>query len=124
MAYLSENIPHFEVLVRKEFLYNLEKGHGKFIPGKVFGVSCILNRALGFHVMLENGAIFWRLPLAAFCHKKSANNVAVQECQLWDNISYNISVTHYDFLKHCDANIKTRSGKTVKAEYLFTIDYA
>ena len=33
MAYLAINTPHEEVFVKKEYLYDLEKGHGELTPG-------------------------------------------------------------------------------------------
>lgn len=119
--YLSANIPHFEVLVRKEFLYNLESHKGEFESGVCFGVSSISNRALGFHVLLDNGAIFWRLPIHALAHKENAPEIKINDAQLWDNISYNIAVTKYEFLKDRQCIIK---NKDLYGTYLFTIDYA
>lgn len=122
--YLSSDIPHFEVLVRKEFLYNQERGHGEFESGVCFGVSSITNRALGFHVLLDNGAIFWRLPLHALCINEKAPKVDIAECQFWDNISYNITVNKYSYLKDRNCSLRTRSGRVINGTYMFTIDYA
>jgi hypothetical protein len=122
--YLSANVPHFEVLVRKEFLYNQEAHHKEFESGVCFGVSSITNRAFGFHVLLDNGAIFWRLPLHAFAWKDNANPLDISEAQLWDNISYNIAVTKYDYLKDRECKFKTRTKREIYGKYLFTIDYA
>ena len=55
--------------MRKEFLYDGEAHHGELIHVCVFGAASIHGRALGFHVLTENGAVIWRLPLHAFCHK-------------------------------------------------------
>jgi len=123
--YLSASIPSFKCFVRKEFLYNQDiKYKGQFEEGICFGVSSIKNRALGFHVMFNNGGVFWRLPLNSLAHKEDAKPITVGESQLWDNISYNISVTEYEFLKGREASLKTRSGKLHRSTYLFTIDYA
>ena len=122
--YLSSDIPHFEVLVRKEFLYNQESGHGEFESGVCFAVSSITNRALGFHVMLDNGAIFWRLPLNALVCDESAPVRQVGEAQFWDNISYNITVNKFNYIKDRACNFKIRTGIQLRGTYMFTIDYA
>jgi len=122
--YISSSIPHFEVLVRKEFLYNLESHFGEYQSGVCFGVTSITNRALGFHVLLDNGAIYWRLPLHALAWDNNPSPIQISDAQFWDNISYNISVTKYDYLKNRECSFKVRSGKIVEGQYLFTIDYA
>ena len=33
MAFLVANLPHQEVFVKKEYLYDHKKGHGEFEPG-------------------------------------------------------------------------------------------
>lgn len=72
MATLNVNVPRFYCLLRKEFLYDGEAHHGEFIHVCVFGAASIQGRALGFHVLTENGAVIWRLPLHALCHKAEA----------------------------------------------------
>ena len=121
---LNIDVPHFNVFVRAQFLYNRESHFGQLIPGIVFGVSSITNRALGFHVMLNNGAVFWRLPIHAFVWKeieyKQLNDVSQR--QLWDNISYNITVNKFEFLKDKECNVFL-DNKQLKAKYMFTVDY-
>lgn len=124
MSYLTENIPYFRCYVRNEFLYNHTKGTGEYTEGEVFGVDSVLNRALGWHVMLETGAVFWRLPLHALCWKKDVERPLLSDAQMFDNISRYISVTTFDFLKYRTGTVKLRSGKIVLFEYMFTVDYA
>lgn len=66
------NIPRFYCLLRKEFLYDGNSHVGEFVKVCAFGASSIANHALGFHVLTENGAVIWRLPIHAFCHKEDA----------------------------------------------------
>ena len=33
MAYLCVNVPHVDVYVKKEYLYDLQKGHGELVEG-------------------------------------------------------------------------------------------
>jgi len=122
--YLNANVPFIQAYIRKEFLYNLEKHFNEFVSCMIFGVNSLPNRALGFHAMIDNGAIFWRLPIHAFVWKLNAPYISINDAQLWDNISIDISVTEFNFLKHRDGSIKLRSGQIITGEYLFTIDYA
>ena len=63
MAYLNANIPVTYAQIRKEYLYDLKKHHGEVEDCIIFGVTCITGRALLFHAIMENGAVFYRLPI-------------------------------------------------------------
>ena len=52
MAFLCANVPHTEVLVKKQYLYDLEKGFGEFEPGIWCTVKSIQGRALYFETYL------------------------------------------------------------------------
>ena len=72
MATLNVNVPRFYCLLRREFLYDDLSHKGEFLKVCVFGAASIHGRALDFHILTENGAVIWRLPLHAFCHKPEA----------------------------------------------------
>jgi hypothetical protein len=69
MSYLNANIPPIYCQVRKEYLYDLKEHHGESEDCVVFGVASITKKALLFHIMLPNGAVFYRLPISAFFKK-------------------------------------------------------
>ena len=46
MAYLAVNCPHIDVYVKKEYLYDLQKGHGELIEGVWVTIKSIQGRAL------------------------------------------------------------------------------
>jgi hypothetical protein len=69
MAYLNANIPVEYAQIRREYLYDLKKHHGEVEDCIIFGVTCITGRALLFHAIMENGAIFYRLPITAFIQR-------------------------------------------------------
>lgn len=122
MPILNANIPYFKIYIRSEFLYNLEAHWGEFIPGYVFGVSSLPARALGWHVMTENGGIFWRLPIHALALSKNSPKMKLEELQLWDNISSEISITEFTFLKNSLCRVFINKMQ-FRGRYLFTIDY-
>ena len=64
MAYLNANIPVEYAQIKREYLYDLKKHKGEVEDCIIFGVTCITGRALLFHAIMENGAIFYRLPIA------------------------------------------------------------
>ena len=49
--------------IRREYLYDLKKHHGEVEDCIIFGLLAITGRAILFHAIMENGAIFYRLPI-------------------------------------------------------------
>jgi hypothetical protein len=93
MAYLNANIPVEYAQIRREYLYDLKKHHGEVEDCIIFGVTCITGRALLFHAIMENGAVFYRLPITAFIQRRQTNYWNVEDTQKWrtedtDNFFY------------------------------------
>ena len=103
MAYLNANIPVQYAQIRREYLYDLKKHHGEVEDCIIFGLSAITGRAILFHCIMENGAIFYRLPISAFIQKgfKPAEvpRRRLDELQLWNCFSYYPAVTSWDILE-------------------------
>jgi hypothetical protein len=133
MSYLNANIPTIYCKIRKEYLYDLREHQGETEDCVVFGLGSISGRALLFHCLLTNGAIYWRLPISAFIQRGSGNTLYkgqmehqdLEDLQLWNSFSYYPSVTTFDFLKgqRCKYFSKTKN-KLYHGEYLFTVDWA
>ena len=68
MAYLNANIPVEYAQIRKEYLYDLKSHHGEVEDCIVFGLMP-LQKSILFHAIMENGAIFYRLPITAFIQR-------------------------------------------------------
>jgi hypothetical protein len=75
MAYLNANIPPIYCKIRREYLYDLRKHQGEVEDCVVFGLGSISGRALLFHCLLTNGAIYWRLPISAFVQRRSSDTL-------------------------------------------------
>ena len=121
MAFLVHNLPPIPVLVRKEYLYDLEKGHGEYTPGMWISVKSIQGRALYFETLLTDyGALYDKLPLSAFVWKKDHGDLSLDTLQLWDCFDYNITVIKKPMLSRCKFYGKDRQMHN--GEYLFTID--
>ena len=121
---LNDDIPHFEVYVRSEFLQDFEEGSEGLIRGVCHGVTAIPGRALGFHVLLENGAHIGRLPIHALAHSEDApSDKEVWELQLWDCFSAQVSIHEFGWLSGMRVRVYLANGEKVGGEYLFTVDY-
>jgi len=128
MAYLNANIPPIYCQIRREYLYDLQKHHGEAEDVVVFGITSIAGKAILFHCMLENGAIFYRLPISAFFQKHlqrtEVPDMQVDQLQLWNSFSYYPSVHIFDFLAGVDCKFKGKDKNFYEGKYLFTIDWA
>jgi len=96
MSYLNANIPPIYCKIRKEYLYDLREHQGETEDCVVFGLGSISGRALLFHCLLTNGAIYWRLPISAFIqrgngstlYKRKMEHQDLEDLQLWNSFSY------------------------------------
>ncbi len=121
MAFLVHNLPPIPVLVRKEYLYDLEKGHGEYTPGMWISVRSIQGKALYFETLLtEYGALYDKLPLSAFVWKEEHGDLSLDTLQLWDCFDYDITVIRKPLLSRCQFYGKDKHLHD--GEYLFTID--
>jgi len=120
---LNCDIPPTEVWVRDEFLRGHLSGHGDVTRGYAFGVASVPGQAIGFHVLLENGAQYGRLPIhALLAHCRAGSIQDLRDIETWDCPSASVSCITYDFLagKKVEALIM---GQWKTGEYLFTLDW-
>ena len=122
------NIPYIKCWVKKEYLHDLNKGHGEFVECVLLAVKSMQGRALMFEAyMPEYGACFDKFPLSAFVWKKDIkqeDQLSLGQLELWDGFSYDIQVWTKRLLKNCDLQILVKGKGIVKCEYLITIDSA
>ena len=123
MATLNVSVPRFYCFLRKEFLYDGEAHHGELVNVCVFGAASIHGRALGFHVLTENGAVIWRLPLHAFCHKPGAPMQPLDWLQFWDCFSYEVTVTTFERLQDSRVRVQFKDRSWEGGQYMFTLDW-
>ena len=128
MAYLNANIPVLYAQVRKEYLYDLKSHHGEVEDCVIFGLASMAGKAVLFHCLLPNGAIYYRLPISAFIQRSYAISqvprMRLDELELWNSFSYYPSVTTFDFLAGQECKYLGKDKKFYTGEYLFTIDWA
>ena len=71
MAFLCVNTHMLMYLLKKNILYDLQKGHGELVEGVWVTAKSIQGRALYFETYIqEYGALFDKLPISAFVWKK------------------------------------------------------
>jgi len=128
MSYLNASIPPIYCQIRREYLYDLKHNKGETEDCVVFGLASIPGRAVLFHTLLTNGAIFWRLPISAFIQKgyecSRVPNQNLVDLELWNSFSYYPSINSFDFLIGQKCKYLGVDKKFYAGEYLFTIDWA
>ena len=128
MAYLNANIPVTYAQIRREYLYDLKKHHGEVEDCIIFGLASITGRPILFHAIMENGAVFYRLPISAFMQRgfkpEEVPRRRLDELELWNCFSYYPAITSYDILDGQAGKYIGKDKKWHHGSYLFTVDFA
>jgi len=128
MSYLNANIPVQYAQIRREYLYDLKQHHGEVEDCIIFGMASLTGRAILFHAIMENGAIFYRLPISAFIQRDfevdKVPRPRLDELELWNCFSYYPAVTTFDLLAGQSGKYFGKDKKLHKGKYLFTVDFA
>lgn len=117
-------IPQFKALLRAEYLYNGERGHGELEPVVVFALVSEPGHCLRFHVLTERGVQWWGVPIHALVFDAAAPTEGHPSAvQLWDCFAWDFAVYRSPLLHgmRCGARLRER---TVGAECLFSIEWA
>lgn len=132
MSFLVANIPPIEVFIRKEFLYDFEMkdgkllGFGEYESAHWITTKSIPHQALYFEAFIhEYGALYDKLPIHAYVWKtdiKESEQYPLDWLQLWDCLSYNISVIKKQRLRNDRCEVIMKDKSRANGIYLFTID--
>jgi len=120
---LNANIPPIDCYVRGNFLRNQEDSHDQYFPCVIFGVSSVQNRSPLFHFIMEDGGLWWRMPINAFCKEPGTPEVDLHELVLWNSFSPNVAVTKFANLTNLKMSYRDRNRNVVSGKYLFTLDW-
>jgi hypothetical protein len=127
MAFLVHNLPPVQCFVKREFLYDFEKGFGEYEPCIWMTIKCIKGQAFRIEALLPNyGALYDKLPLHAFVSRQESLNDAIlplDYLQIWDALSYNITVIEKDNLRMLKCKFLDKDRKWHFGEYMFTVDF-
>ncbi len=123
MPELNANIPAIECYVRGNYLRNQVDSHDQYFPCMIFGVASMQGRSPLFHFLMEDGGVWWRMPISAFCAEPGVPEVDIHDLVLWNSFSSQISVTEFEAMRHMRMTYVARSGEFVNGKYLFTLDW-
>ena len=127
MAHLVANLPPLHCYIRKEFLYDFQKGFGEYEPCIWVSIKSIRGQAFRIESYLPNyGALYDKLPLNAYV---SRNTDLVKEdflpldvLQIWDCFSHDITVVKKSFLSNLTAKFFGKNKNWYQGSYMFTVD--
>jgi len=126
MSYLVANLPPIQCYVRKEYLYDFQKGFGEFEPCYWVSVKSIKGKALYIESYLSNyGAVYDKLPISAYVWRtdvKSEELLPLDFLEIWDAFSYNITVIKKSTLSGLTCKVFMKDKKLYDGSYMFTID--
>lgn len=122
---MNINIPPIECYIRKEYLYNLESGHGELVTGTAFAIKSLQGNALLFQVMTDIGAVYDKIPISALVPFECPNSphLPFHVLQLWDCFSYNVECVQFMFLKGKRCLVLLKNGERKEGIYRFTLDW-
>jgi len=128
MSFLVANLPPVHCYIRKEFLYDFQKGHGEFEPCIWITLKSLRSQAFRIESYLPRyGALYDKLPLHAFVSRTDN----LPECflpldtlQIWDCFSYDFTVIQKAFLRNLSCQFYAKDKVMYNGEYMFTVDHA
>ena len=126
MAHLIANLPTIRCYVRKEFLYNFEKGHGEYEPCFWVSLKSIRGEAFRIESYLPHyAALYDKLPLHAYVWRTDIDIeklLPLDHLQIWDCLSYDITILNKKLLSGMSCKFFTKSKEWMEGEYMFTVD--
>ena len=123
MPELNASIPPIQCYVRGNFLRNQLDSHDLKFPCVIFGVGSIPNRAPVFHFLMEDGGVWWRAPINAFCTSEDSPEVDLHDLVMWNSFSSYITVTVFDQMDGMSMTYTDRHSNKVNGKYVFTLDW-
>jgi len=115
MSFLNANFGPFEWWCDNRFIFN-STGVSACL---VFGVSSRVGKPLEFHIMLQSGAVYWRVPIHALRTWPNELDHQIQRAMIWDCFSETFEVTTFDWLTSAVAVI----DNGLLCHYITTIDW-
>ena len=129
MSLLVANLPPVHCYIRKEFLYDFEKGFGEYEPCIWVSIKSIRGQAFRIESYLPNyGALYDKLPLNAYVSRNhdidEPKLLDLDVLQIWDCFSHEVTVIKKSFLGNLSAKFYAKDKNWYGGSYMFTVDNA
>ena len=125
MSYLVASLPPLKCFVRREFLYNFEKGHGEYEPAIWVSIKALRGQVFRIESLLPNyGALYDKLPIHAYVwHTDNPGLLPIDTLQLWDCMGYRFTIVEKIGLRNLGVKFMAKDKTWVFGQYLFTVDF-
>ena len=124
MSYILSSLPPIKCFIKREFLYNFEKGHGELEPAVWVSLKALRGQVFRIESLLpEYGALYDKLPIHAYVWKKDAGNLPIDTLQLWDCMSYRFTIVEKMNLRNLGVKFLGKDKKWHHGNYMFTVDF-
>jgi hypothetical protein len=93
MSYIIASLPPIKCFVKREFLYNFEKGHGELEPAIWVSLKALRGQVFRIESLLPAyGALYDKLPIHAYVWKEDHGDLPIDTLQLWDCMGYRFTI--------------------------------
>lgn len=107
-------LPFTKCFVRTKFLSHEDT----VMPCYLVACEVVLNEAIRWMVLLENGAMYNSVPLHALCWDKDAPEVELSDVTTWDCLGNRAEIVTLDFVRNFKVETQLGSGR-----YLFSLHF-
>ena len=116
-------LPPVKCFIRAEYLYDHERGHGDLVEAVWCSVKAIRGEAFRIESYLpQYGALYDKLPVSAYCWRQVEGELPLDVLQIWDCLSYWVTVVEKPMLKGLRAGFYGKDQAMHMGEYMFTLD--
>jgi len=125
MSYLVASLPPIKCFVRREFLYNFEKGHGEYEPAIWVSIKALRGQVFRIESLLPSySALYDKLPIHAYVwHTDNPAMLPIDTLQLWDCMGYRFTIIEKIGLRNLGVKFMSKYKTWVFGQYLFTVDF-
>ena len=124
MSYIVGSLPPIKCFVKKEFLYNFEKGHGELEPAIWVSIKALRGQVFRIESLLPNyGALYDKLPVHAYVWKEKAGNLPLDTLELWDCMGYRFTIIEKIGLRNLGVKFLGKDKEWNHGHYMFTVDF-
>ena len=125
MSYLVASVQPVKCWVRREFLYNHERGHGELEPAVWMSIKAIRGQVFRIESLLtRSGALYDKLPLHAYVWREDYHDpLPIDYLQLWDCMGYRFTVVEKIGLRNLAVAFRDKQGRMNPGQYMFTVDF-
>lgn len=124
MSYIVASTPPIKCFVRKEFLYNFERGHGELEPAIWVSIKALRGQVFRIESLLPAyGALYDKLPLHAYVWKTEHGDLPIDTLQLWDCMGYRFTIIEKIGLRNLGVKFLGKDHAWYFGTYMFTVDF-